>query len=226
MSRLTVATLAVLASALLSGCATPRIQSDVAVFHQMTATVGSDATFAILPWRKENEDSLEFASYAQLVATYLRGKGLTVVEQGRPARYAVFFDYGVDDGRTETYSYVIPTWGRTGYSGSTTYGSVTTYGNTATFNATTTASPTYGVTGYVPATGSYTVFRRFVRVDVIDLADTAGKPKKVYEGRLKSEGSCGNLSVLMPAFAEVLFGEFPGQSGRSGRVMSPWNGKC
>lgn len=223
---LAAAVAAALLLGLLPGCATiGRIQSNVTIFHQLPPTLALDATFAVLPWRKEYEGSLEFAAYAQLVAEQLRSKGLAVVEQGKPARYAIFVDYGIDDGRTEVTSYVVPQWGVTGYNSASTYGTVSTYGNTTTLNATTTARPTYGVTGYVPVTQRSTVYRRFVNVDIVDLADSS-KPQKVYQGQLKSEGTCGNLAVLMPTFTQVMFGEFPGQPSRAGPVSLPWDGKC
>ncbi|GJI97034.1 hypothetical protein RugamoR57_37520 [Duganella caerulea] len=219
--------LVISAVALLAGCATPgsRIESNVTVFHQMPAAT-ADATYAVLPWKKADVGSLEFAAYAQQLASGLTAKGLNVVANGSPAKYGIFLDFGIDDGRTETASYSIPQWGVTGYGNSTTTGTVNRVGNTAYVNATTTATPNYGVTGYNQIATTSQIYRRFVNIDIVEMDSVGSVPKKVYQGRLKSEGSCGNLPTVMPSFIQALLSEFPGTSGTARTVSLPWSGKC
>lgn len=204
-----------LAAAVLSGCATgPRtVRSSITEFHSL-GTPSAQASFAILPWGKELGESLEFQAYAKQAADVLRARGYNVVPQGSPAQYLVFLAYGIDSGRTEVSSYSIPQWGVTGYSGATTSGTINSVGRTTYLNAQTTATPTYGVTGYTQGTASTRIFRRFVNMDVVELEAGNPQPKKVYEGRLTSEGNCGNLAFVMPALISAMFARFPGESGK------------
>jgi hypothetical protein len=195
-----IAAVAVLISAL-TGCSVSvvnpfsgRIDSSISVFHQMPAPA-ADATFTVLPWRKENQGSLEFNLYAEQLATQLKASGLTVTPQGQPAKYAVLLDYGIDTGRTETDSFSVP------------------------------YQPAIGVTAYRQQSTNYRVFSRFVHVDIMEIT-AGGQAKKVYEGRLKSEGSCRNLTSLMPIFLGTLFTNFPGESGKAITVTSNWDGRC
>lgn len=219
---------AVLSTALLHGCAAvkPGIQSNVKVFHQMPTTQVVDATYVVLPWRKEQEGSLEHEAYAQQVASWLRARGLNVVTAGTPAKFAVFLDFGIDDGRTESRTYNVPQWGVTGYGSSTTTGTVNRVGSTSYVNATTTAQPTYGVTGYNQVTSSQRVYRRFVNIDIVEVAAPSGNPRKIYQGQLKSEGTCGNITAVMPTFLQALLSNFPGTSGSSINLELPWSGQC
>jgi hypothetical protein len=220
--------IAIVAAALLAGCAIPgsSIESKVTVFHQMPAAAPGKTTYAVLPWNKEQVASLEFDAYAQQVASTLSLKGLNVVANGTPAKYGVFLDFGIDEGRTETANYSVPQWGVTSYGNSTTTGTVNRVGNTAFVNTTTTATPNYGVTGYNQITSSSRVYRRFVNIDIVEMETVGSVPKKIYQGRLKSEGSCGNLPTIMPTFLQALLSEFPGTSGIARTVSLPWSGKC
>lgn len=204
-----------LIAAVLSGCATGPmpVQSNITEFHLLGAPVSQD-TYAVLPWRKELEGTLEFQAYAKQVSEGLRARGFSVVPPGSPAKYAVFLDYGIDSGRTEVSSYSIPQWGVTGYSSATTTGTINSFGGTSYLNARTTATPTYGVTGYTQGTTATRVFRRFVNMDILELEPGSSQPKKVYEGRLISEGICGTLPSVMPSLISALFARFPGESGK------------
>jgi hypothetical protein len=99
----------IVASLILAGCATmqPSVQTRTTVFHRMSEVSLQD-TFVVLPWRKELDGSLEFGQYADQVAAILRQRGFHVVKQGEAARYAVFLDYGIDDGRAVSQNYSIP----------------------------------------------------------------------------------------------------------------------
>lgn len=213
--------------AVLAGCATgpTRVQSRITEFHKMAAPTAGD-TYAVLPWREELKGSLEFQTYAGQVAEGLRAKGFNVVPDGSSAKFAVFLDYGIDTGRTEISSYSIPQWGVTGYSGSRTTGTVSSYGNTSFVNAQTTATPTYGVTGYTSGTTSTRVFNRFVNLDIVEIASGSAQPRKVYEGRLRSEGSCGTLPNVMPALLAGLLARFPGESGKGRSETTPLLTDC
>lgn len=206
-----------LAASVLSGCAT--LRSDITEFHSLPPQAES-LSYTVLPARKELNGSLEFETYAEQVRRGMRAKGFRVVEPGAPADLIAFLDYGIDRGRQEVSTYSIPQWGVKGYSGARTTGTVSTYGNTSYLNATTTATPIYGVTGYTQGVSSSRVFTRNVYLDVVDLRGwEPNQPlKNVYQGRLRSEGSCGNIAAVMPALIDALLKDFPGQSGKTRRV--------
>lgn len=209
--------LGLIASSFLVGCAAlaPRAQSTITEFHELTQPSPTD-TYVILPMRKEQGDSLEFKTFANQLANGFREKGYNVVQSNTPAKFAVFFDYGVDDGRTEVSTYSIPQYGMTGYSNTRTTGTVNSIGNTAYINAQTYSTPTYGVTGYQQGTLTSRIFKRFVHLDIVEVPPTQGTPvKKVYEGRLLSEGSCGTLPVVLPTLLASMLDKFPGESGKT-----------
>lgn len=206
-----------------AGCATPGIQSQVSVFHKL-ADVQTRGKVSVVPMRREI-DGLEFASYEERVSTALRAKGFEVGPVDSQTRYAAFLDYGIDEGQIVTATRSVPQIGVTGYSGATTTGTVSTYGNTATVNASTVNTPTYGVTGYRTVTDSARVFARFVRLQIVTITPDQKLGEVVYEGRVRSDGTCGNLAVVMPTFLDVLLSDFPGPTG--GRtVKSEWTGDC
>ena len=213
----------------LSGCATraDRVETKLVAFHRMQANSASEATITVLPWRKEWLDSLEFREYARQIESRLSERGYRIADQSAPATHALIVDYGIDDGKTISTPYSIPQWGVIGSSGSRTTGTITTYGNTSAINATTTAVPTYGVSGYRSGVSTELVFTRFVNVDIVKLSSARPTTNdKVYEGRLKSQGTCGNFVSIMPILLDSLFTDFPGPSGKPVNRDVPWNGKC
>ncbi len=42
---------------------------------------------------------------------------------------------------------------------------------------------------------------------------------KVYEGRVSSRGSSADIAVVLPTMIEALFKKFPGQSGKTKKVV-------
>lgn len=204
---------------LLTGCITvppktSEVRSSISEHHSLASTSRSD-TFTVLPWRKELEDSLEYQTYANQAIQSLRSKGFNVVSAGNQAKYAIFLDYGIDTGRSEVVSYSIPQFGVTGYAGSRTTGTISSFGGISNINAqTNNTNPILGVTGYRQRTQTNHIFRRFINMDIVELNAGTPKPRKVYEGRLISEGACGNISSVMPELISSLFSRFPGESGR------------
>jgi hypothetical protein len=216
-----------LASLLLSGCAGfgPGIQTSYTAFHSISQNV-DELTVAVMPWRSDLNDSLEFKTYVTLIESKLVATKIKLAVPNTQPTHVLFFDYGIDDGRIVTSNYLVPQFGITGTSSAQTTGTATSVGNVTYFNATTAATPTYGVTGYQTGSRSTEVFTRFANLDLVQLATSREPQKKVYEGRLKSQGSCGNLAALMPSFIQAIFSNFPGKSGQTERRDIPWNGQC
>jgi hypothetical protein len=188
------------------------IRSQVSVFHEIPP--GVQQTYAFLQF-KEQEGSLEHKTYEALIRQQMSAKGYQEVSLEK-ADVIAFVQYGIDTGRQIAYSY--PIMGRTGTASSYTSGTIQNYGGGyATYSGTTYNTPTYGVVG--TGSGSRTEYSRFIRVDLVDRsALAAGNIKKVYEGRVNSQGSSGQLSVVMPAMVRALFEDFPGKSGSNRTV--------
>ena len=196
----------VLLASALSGCAM-FLRSQIAVFHDLPQGVAG-TTYAMVPF-KEQEGSLEYKAYEQAARLELNANGFreTTLEQ---AEVVVFLSYGIDTGREVVLSY--PIIGQTGVSSSSTYGTVQSYGGYGTYSGTTTYTPTYGVVG--TGVTSRTEYTRFLRLDLLDRKNLAeGKIKKLYEGKVVSRGSSGQLPAVLPTMIKALFEDFPGKSG-------------
>lgn len=200
---------------LLTGCGTPSLQGAVSRFHVLPA---SPQTFVIVPDR-DQADSLEFRSYANLVRQALQARGWK--ESTMPdADLAVFFQYSISQGRQIAFSY--PIFGQVPTGTSTTTGTLSTFGNTSNIYATTTHQTTIGVVG--TGVGSRTEYDRALRVLMFSLPAYRAKQsmERVYEGEIRSSGSTGDLPTVMPVLVRGLFDDFPGISGTTRRVNVPF----
>jgi hypothetical protein len=183
------------------------VRSDIAIFHELPQR-SDPIKYAALPL-KEQEGSLEHKAYERLVKTELNKRGFveTAVED---AEFVVFLNYGIDIGKQVLSSY--PIIDPTGTASSYTSGTITSYGGYATYSGTTSSTPTYGVVG--SGVRSQTVFTRYLRLDILDKAALSdGKIKKVYEAKVTSTGSSGQVAAVMPTMIKALFEDFPGKSG-------------
>ena len=214
---------AALSVLLLAGC----VRSDVTRFHNLPKS-GGGKTIVILPSDPAKKGGIEFRTYAQIVAAYFAKNGYVVLPPSNPnADFAAFFDYSIGAGKTGVGS--TPIIGQTG--GGTTYQSGTITGSTygggytsysGTYSGYSYTAPTYGVVG--SQTYSYTTYGRMVRLDILDAKkSTKDNPVKVFEGTVKSRGSSGQITVVMPAMIEALFKNFPGESGKSAKIFGTPN---
>jgi len=110
---------------------------------------------------KDQDGSLEWQNYANLVSQRLEKYGLVRVQPSQPADYAVFLTYAIDSGRTSVSA--APMYGQTSPATTTTttgyVGSYPVYGTSYT-------PATYGITGYAPV--SRTTYSRGVRITILD----------------------------------------------------------
>lgn len=196
-----------------SACAT-RVNSDVTAFHTMTEAPRGK-TFFMTPTAKQ-EGSLEWRSYANMVAQRLEKNGLVRANSMASADYAVFLRYAIDGGTTSVSS--TPITGMTNPGGTSTtvgmVGSTPVYGSTYT-------PPTYGIVGY--STDETTTYGRAVRIDIVDIKQTAATRKvvSVYEATATSSGSIGNLNTVMPSILDGVFTDWPGVPGTTQRRSVP-----
>ncbi len=191
----------------LSACVSPRyVSSDVTRFHTLPA-MPSGQTFAITALDKEQEQSLEYKQYADMINTKLSAMGLKQSTGGpSKADFAITLKYSVDgpspDVRSRTSSVSI------GYG----------FGG-----------PRWGWAGtYDPMYDSYAntqqVYVRRVELNMYK-GSTYGtaSPERVFEGRALSEGLNGQIVPVMPYILDALFTDFPGASGstKTVRVQVP-----
>jgi hypothetical protein len=199
--------------AILAGCGPLFVKGQVSSFGIWPAT--PDGTpYALMPMQGDPSD-LEFQSYARRINNYLQMYGLRLVTPDQ-ARVIVYVGYGIDDGKHVTTNY--PIIGQTGVSGSTTYGTLNSYGGMATYSGTTTYTPAYGVVGV--GSISNTVYRRYLQFDVVDKDSLLrGQPNRLYQARLVSEGTIGNLTQVMPSLIKAIFKNFPEADGTTRNVL-------
>ncbi|MCX5824157.1 MAG: DUF4136 domain-containing protein [Deltaproteobacteria bacterium] len=198
----------------LAGCG-GMIKSNVVTFHDLPGSVRGVSYMVLTP--PDKKDSLEYKTYENLLRIELKTQGFVETSFDQ-AELLVLIWYGIDSGQQENYS--IPIFGQTGVSSSTTYGSLrSSGGGYGTYSGTTTYTPTYGIVGAVPA--SRTIFTRFVQLGIIDKTTfiQQGSVKKLYEGRVTSQGKSGELSEILPVMIKSIFEEFP---GKSGKVRTSW----
>ena len=194
---------------LLAACA-QRVETNVTEFHSFQAPPRGK-TFILIPY-KSQQGSLEWKSYADLVAAQLEKNGLVRSDKVYGTDYAVFLAYAIDDGHTSVSA--APVYGQTGGGTSTTTSGFV--GRTP-VSVTSYTPATYGVTGYVPVES--TVYGRAVRITMIDVGQSLAdnKPAPVYEATATSAGSIGNLNVVIGPMIEGVFKDWPGPSGKTRR---------
>jgi hypothetical protein len=212
----------------LSGCVgstiNPGSRSNVSVFHTLDQ-VPASATFTVLGWREELDNSLAFRSYALQLSEIMRDEGLRVVEPGQPADFIAYLDYGIDDGTPFNYTYYRPQWGEVFANQSTSSTVTSTPAGRRTTTTTTSSDPTIGVTGYTPEQRSGRNYQRYVNIDIVSAVD--GKDAvPVLEMRLKSDGTCGDFATLMPRFMKAIEKRFDDPSGKTGRLTTGGGGRC
>jgi hypothetical protein len=205
--------LAVLSMLTLQGCAAS-LSGSVSRFHALT---GAPQSFVIIP-EKDQTESLEFKSYANLVSDALRARGWNeaTIEN---SEVAVMFQYGISSGRQVVFSY--PVLGQVPSGFSTTTSTITRFGSTANVQSITSQQMTPGVVG--TGVGSRTVFDRSVRILMFSLPTfrSTAKMERIFEGQIHSTGSTGDLPTVMPALIKGLFEDFPGTSGTNQRLTIP-----
>lgn len=186
-----------LCAALVTGCAS--VQSSVTRFHALEKQKdGTYGTYAVYT-PKEKESSLEYATYADLLKKQLNARGFREVALSQRPTYVAFFAYDVQRSGTSTTSFYRPQ-----ASGDSAF--ARGFNATAVGTATTEAAYTRSV-----------MFRLVAPPD----ADASAPRKTIYEARLASTGSSGEINRVMPTLVKAMFKDFPGKSGETVRVDLP-----
>lgn len=166
-------------------------------------TLQNMATFAFyIP--EERASDLEYESFVRMFEVRLIQRGWVPTDI-KKADYIILLVYGIDQGRSEMYSYNVPTYGMIS-SGVTSYHSGTLYGSSGigTYSGTSSTGPIYGYTGSQHRAGTKTIFTRHLVVDVFNRKDS-DKEKKVvvdWSVRTRSEGQIGDVAQVLPYMIE------------------------
>ena len=203
-----------IATLCLHGCKT--LEGRLTQFHTLDY---SPRSFVVVPTPAQ-VDSLEFLEYAKLVRTNLVSRGWRHSEPEN-ADLAIFLQYQISQGRNIAFSY--PIFGQVPTGSSTTTGTSSKFGNISSFNFNTQQNTTTALVG--TGIGNRTEYDRALEVTMYSLAPLKEKkkPERVYEGTVRSSGSEGDLSSVIPILIRGLFQEFPGESGVSRNLSMPVN---
>ena len=206
--------IALLACALLSGCATGQIGCTVGVSSITNGEkIISGKTCAIISGMKDiNKDDLQYKEFERYIAKALTKKGYAITDNINEADIVVFLTYGIGDPQKHVFSYAVPVFGQTGVSSSQTFGTVQGFGNMATYSGNTTYTPSYGVVGATPMVGEETLYTRYIRLDAFDMKAfrESKKEKRLWTTDMVSTGSSDDLRGVFPvmiAASEQYIGE-------------------
>lgn len=191
-------------TALVSACGPHMVTSNVLRFNEMAASPRG-GTFAIAP-EKEQEGSLEFRGYADLVTRRLEAQGYKRAASPANADLVVSLLYSVDDGRTEQWSTPIYSyndyWRRY-------YGAASTW-------------PYPYIEPIGNDTHTTTVFTHRLELRISDGRKLRqGKRENLFEGRAVTERSTREPVHTIPALILALFENFPGENGVPTTVRIP-----
>lgn len=205
--------LAVLAL-VLAGCASaPMIRSDVTAFHEWPATL-TDKSF-VFERTKQQNDSLEYRNYEELVRAELQRVGLTPAGVGaRDPALRVNMNYAIEARDVRVVEPVVmqPGWGPSGFGPYW-----PRYGMYDPFFPHPFWNPPV-IVRYDDA--SYTVYTRRLHITIARAGK--GGAEKLYDVTVISEGRNPSLAAVMPYMIKSAFAEFPGKSGVPRRVELPF----
>lgn len=203
----------------ITGCTS--VHTKTTAFY--TPTYASSGSIFVISVDAEKNNSLEFASYKKKFEDKLASYGYSIATNANDAEYIAIVAYGIDNGKSAVVS--TPIFGQTG--GGTTYSSGTIYGTggSASYSGSSYTMPTYGVVG--SSTSSSTTYTRAIALDIVDANSLkADQPKKVYESRVKSSGSCSVIAGVFNELLEAMFKGFPGDNGKTRSAQIPYKGQC
>jgi hypothetical protein len=192
--------------ALLAGCATPTIRSNVTVFQDWPADLQRQPF--VFERSKEQDNNLEYRTYESLVRNELMRLGFMEATTTQSPRLKVSMRYGMNarDIRVVQPVVVDPLW----------------YGPPPFFYGPRWRGyygPYYDPFWYGPPMTeyrdiSYTLYSRQLKVAISRTPDS----RKLYDVTVESEGRNGALAEVMPYMVRSAFAEFPGKNGETRRV--------
>lgn len=171
-------------------------------------------TFYIQAADRKLDGSIEFRSYAQLVAAELERFGYRQAADPNTANLVVSLDYFVDNGRER----VTTTPGFGGWGGGWGWGGWGGWGwgGWPRGWALGGYDPFWGP-GFGPEVRSYTIYNSQLRMEIA----RTGSGERVFEGTARATSRSDELPYLVPNLIQALFTGFPGNSGETIRVNIP-----
>jgi len=179
-------------------------------------------TIAVIAADEAVNQSLEFQLYKTKIEQRLEVVGYRIAPISTADQVALVA-YGIDTGQTSAVS--TPIIGQTG--GGTSYHSGSVYGSggSASYSGTSYSMPRYGVVGSF--TNSQTTYGRAIAIDIVNMPKVKSDPvKSLYQGRVISRGSCGAISAVFDEMLEIMFRNFPGESGKSNTLEVSGDFNC
>lgn len=207
-----IAAAAPLALVALGGCA-QSFDARVNRFS-MLAPATQGETFTIQPENPSLQGSIEFRSYAQLVAQQLERFGYRQAANASSANLVVSLDYFVDNGREK----VTTTPGFTGFGAGWGWGwgGWGRWGRWSRFGGYGGFYDPFWADNYADVR-SYTVYDSQLRMEI---SRTSGG-ERVWEGTARATSRSDDLPWLVPNLIEAIFTGFPGRSGETIKVSIP-----
>ncbi len=197
--------LAIATLAFLAACAQP-FEARVQSFQSMPPSQGQ--SFYVKPANPERQGSLEFAAYANLVATEMQKQGFRPAASPETADLTVLMDFSSGPGRERisTRPSTSPNWGW--YGGGGWWGRNPAWWGPWGWGG----DPWGGQEVY-----SFTVYPAYLHVQISKTADKS----PLFEGRAETTTRSNDLPSIMPNLVSALFTDFPGASARSQVVRVP-----
>lgn len=199
---------------LISAC-TSTFKSNVSRFHELPKPQGEKVV--IMARDPGKATSLEFASYANIVAQHLAEQGYVPAKEGTPD-LIVELDYSVDDGKVMTRASRFDFGFAYGYHPyySRWYSPYYPYWRHGYFY-----DPFWGYrSSFARDRDSYVNYTR--KLNMVIRPNKEGA-KNLFEGTVESKGRSNKLHQLMPHMVQALFTRFPGVSGTTEKIVIELN---
>ncbi len=191
-------------------------KSNVSRFHELPAPKGE--TVMIVPSDPAKNTSLEFASYANMIGSYLARQGYEAAGNGE-ADLVVELDYSVDDGKVMVrryssgfgygYGYGYHHYGHFRY-----FSHFRHFGHYGGYY-----SPFYGFGYGYPHDRDVRSYVNYTRKLTMVIRPNKDGARNLFEGTVESTGRSNDLAQLMPHMTQALFTNFPGQSGSTDKIV-------
>ncbi|WP_311269278.1 DUF4136 domain-containing protein [Sphingobium sp. WCS2017Hpa-17] len=199
-----------LALVALSGCTTG-FKANVARFQQLPAPAGQ--SYTVVADDPRLAGGLEFAHYADLVGQRLAQTGYVAASDPARADLIVRVAYDVDNGREKVRSTGFgggygSAWGPWGGGFGGRWGRPWGYGF---------YDPWLFGGGGFNDVSSYTVYTSDLSLKI----DRAADNRRLFEGKASAQSLSNKLTYLVPNLIDVMFTNFPGQSGEDVKVTLP-----
>lgn len=185
----------------LAGCASQQVHYSAAVDSLASPNASLAKSYVLTPGNKGvTTDDLQYQEFAGYVDRVLQQHGFVHAPTPDQSDMVIVLIYGIGDPQTHQYSYALPIFGQTGVASAQTTGTATSVGSSTYFSGSTTYTPSFGVTGYIPQTGTVTTYFRYVDLTAFDsnAYRTTQKLVELWDTKVTSTGTSGDLRLVFP----------------------------